>query len=177
IQTIGRAARNADGKVIMYADKMTGSMERAIAETNRRREKQVAYNDDHGITPQTVKKNVEDILQGLYQGTADEARITAKIGREAEGKTGSNLQSVMDGIRKDMQKAAENLEFEEAARLRDELRRLETMELAVADDPLARQSTLERKVAEAEAAKGRSTAGRAGTSGKGARGKAKRRKG
>ncbi|MEM9782018.1 MAG: helicase-related protein, partial [Pseudomonadota bacterium] len=175
IQTIGRAARNADGRVIMYADKTTGSMERAIGETTRRREKQVAYNEAHGITPQTVKKNVEDILQGLYQGTADESRITAKLDKGMEGKTGSNLAAVIEGLRKDMQKAAENLEFEEAARIRDEMQRLEKMELAVADDPLARQSALEEKVSNGQ--KGRSTAGRGGSSARGGRGRNRRRRG
>ncbi|MEM8624208.1 MAG: excinuclease ABC subunit UvrB [Pseudomonadota bacterium] len=171
IQTIGRAARNAEGKVIMYADRITGSMERAIAETDRRRDKQIAYNDENGITPQTIKKNVEDILQGLYQGTADEARVTATLDKGLEGKTGSNLAAVMDGLRRDMMKAAENLEFEEAARLRDELQRLEKMELAVADDPLARQSVLEEKAAPSA----RSTVGRAGQRGSGKSRKSRRR--
>ncbi|MEL6575417.1 MAG: excinuclease ABC subunit UvrB [Pseudomonadota bacterium] len=170
IQTIGRAARNAEGRVIMYADSITGSMERAIGETNRRRDKQIAYNEEHGITPQTIKKNVDDILQGVYQGTADESRITATLDRSVEGKTGSNLAAVMDGLRKDMMKAAENLEFEEAARLRDEIQRLEKMELAVADDPMARQSALEEKTAPA----GRSTVGRPGQRGSG---KSRRSKG
>ncbi|MEL6774930.1 MAG: helicase-related protein, partial [Pseudomonadota bacterium] len=160
IQTIGRAARNVDGRVIMYADSITGSMERAIGETDRRRDKQEAFNTANGITPQTIRKNVDDILQGLYEGSTDQERITAKV--DKGGKGGSNLAAVMDGIRKDMMKAAENLEFEEAARLRDELKRLEQMELAIADDPLARQSALEAKVEEATAATGRSTAGRPG---------------
>ncbi|MEM9855352.1 MAG: excinuclease ABC subunit UvrB, partial [Pseudomonadota bacterium] len=129
VQTIGRAARNADGRVIMYADKITGSMERALAETNRRRTKQIAYNETHGITPETVKKNVEDVLAGLYQGDVDMNRVTAKIDQPA----GGNLQAVLDGLREDMRKAAENLEFEEAARLRDEVKRLEAVDLAIAD--------------------------------------------
>ena len=79
VQTIGRAARNAEGRVIMYADKITGSMERAMRETERRRAKQLQYNADHGITPQTVKKNVEDILAGLYKGDVDMNRVTAKV--------------------------------------------------------------------------------------------------
>ncbi|MFW2541335.1 excinuclease ABC subunit UvrB [Primorskyibacter sp. 2E107] len=168
IQTIGRAARNAEGRVIMYADRMTGSMERALAETNRRREKQIAYNEEHGITPATVKKNVEDILAGLYQGDVDMNRVTAKIDDKFSG---SNLKAVLDGLRNDMRKAAENLEFEEAARLRDEVKRLEAVDLAVSDDPLARQQAVERASAEAVKAKGRSTAGKPGQ-----RGGVKRRK-
>ncbi|MCC1494699.1 excinuclease ABC subunit UvrB [Cognatishimia sp. F0-27] len=168
IQTIGRAARNADGRVIMYADRMTGSMERALAETNRRRDKQIAYNEEHGITPETVKKNVEDILAGLYKGDVDMNRVTAKVD---DNLAGSNLQAVLEGLRTDMRKAAENLEFEEAARLRDEVKRLEAVDLAVADDPLARQQAVERASAEAVKAKGRSTAGRPGQ-----RGGVKRRK-
>ena len=77
VQTIGRAARNAEGRVIMYADRITGSMERAMGETERRRTKQLAYNEKHGITPTTVKKNVEDILAGLYKGDVDMNRVTA----------------------------------------------------------------------------------------------------
>ena len=162
IQTVGRAARNADGRVIMYADKITGSMERALGETNRRREKQIAYNDANGITPETVKKNVEDILAGLYQGDTDQSRVTAKIDNQA---TGGNLQTVLEGMRDDMRKAAENLEFEEAARLRDEIKRLETVDLVVSDDPLARQYAVEKAVDDAQKAAGRSTAGRGGQRG------------
>jgi excinuclease ABC subunit B len=162
IQTIGRAARNADGRVIMYADRITGSMERALAETDRRRAKQIAYNEEHGITPATVKKNVEDILAGLYQGDVDMNRVTATIDTALAG---SNLAAVLDGLRLDMRKAAENLEFEEAARLRDEIKRLEAVDLAVADDPLARQSAVEAAAEEAVTRKGRSTAGRPGQRG------------
>ncbi len=168
IQTIGRAARNADGRVIMYADRMTGSMERAIGETNRRREKQHAYNLAHGITPMTVKKNVEDVLAGLYKGDTDMARVTAKIDPALQG---GNIQTVLEGLRLDMRKAAENLEFEEAARLRDEVKRLETVELTISDDPLTRQYAVEKAVEDAHNASGRSKAGRAGQ-----RGGARRRK-
>ena len=169
VQTIGRAARNVDGRVIMYADRITGSMERALAETNRRREKQQAYNLENGITPETVKKNVEDILAGLYKGDTDQSRVTANIETKLQG--GSNLQAVLDGLRTDMLKAAENLEFEEAARLRDEVRRLETVELAISDDPLARQSAI--NAAENEKVPGRSTAGKGGT--RAYRGKSRRK--
>ncbi|MDE0590458.1 excinuclease ABC subunit UvrB [Halocynthiibacter sp. C4] len=160
IQTVGRAARNADGRVIMYADKITGSMERAIGETNRRREKQIAYNEANGITPQTVRKNVEDVLSGLYDGDVDMNRVTAKIDAP---KVGANLAAHLEALKTDMRKAAENLEFEEAARLRDEVKRLESVELTIADDPLARQSAVEAASRDAVKSRGRSTAGKAGT--------------
>ncbi|MBN8187361.1 excinuclease ABC subunit UvrB [Salipiger thiooxidans] len=169
IQTIGRAARNAEGRVIMYADRITGSMERAMAETDRRREKQMAYNEEHGITPATVKKNVDDILAGLYQGDVDLNRVTATID---SSRAGGNLEAVLDGLRTDMRKAAENLEFEEAARLRDEIKRLEAVDLAIHDDPLARQSAVDAASEAAVKSRGRSTAGRPGQRG----GNVKRRK-
>ena len=162
VQTIGRAARNAEGRVIMYADKITGSMERAMGETERRRTKQIAYNEEHGITPETVKKNVEDVLAGLYKGDVDMNRVTATIEKPIAG---DNLAAHLDGLREDMRKAAENLEFEEAARLRDEVKRLETVDLVVSDDPLARQAVVEKAVDDAQTASGRSTAGRAGQRG------------
>ncbi|MER2509371.1 excinuclease ABC subunit UvrB [Amaricoccus sp.] len=158
IQTIGRAARNADGRVIMYADGVTGSMERAMAETNRRREKQMAYNIAHGITPETIRKNVADVLDGLFGSDTDQSRITTRIEKPM---VGANLAAHLDALRKSMLKAAENLEFEEAARLRDEIKRLEAVELAVSDDPLARQSAIDAEVD--AAAQPRSKAGRGGT--------------
>ena len=157
VQTIGRAARNVEGRVIMYADRITGSMERAMNETERRRARQIAYNQEHGITPATVKKNIDDVLSGLYDGDTDMSRVTATVDKPL---IGENLATHLEALRSDMRKAAENLEFEEAARLRDEVRRLEAVELAVADDPLARQSAVEA----ASAAGGRSTAGKAGSS-------------
>jgi len=160
IQTIGRAARNAEGRVIMYADRITGSMERAMAETDRRRAKQIAYNEEHGITPTTVKKNVEDVLAGLWQGDTDMSRVTAKVEKPM---VGANLAAHLDDLRLKMRKAAENLEFEEAARMRDEIKRLEAVDLVVHDDPLARQSAVAEAVEEAQKVKGRSTAGRAGS--------------
>ena len=162
MQTVGRAARNEKGRVIMYADRVTGSMERAIGETNRRRARQMAYNVEHGITPETVKKNVEDILAGLYQGDVDMNRVTARIEKPLAG---ANLMAHLDGLRDQMRKAAENLEFEEAARLRDEVKRLETVDLMVSNDPLTRQSAVEQAVEDARKAEGRSTAGRPGQRG------------
>ena len=159
VQTIGRAARNAEGRVIMYADRITGSMERALKETERRREKQRAYNIEHGITPETVKKNVDDVLSGLYSGDTDMARVTATIDKPL---IGDNLAAHLDSLKADMRKAAENLEFEEAARLRDEVHRLEAVELAIADDPMARQTAIEAAGEAAQKTKGRSTAGKPG---------------
>ncbi|MFN3259240.1 MAG: excinuclease ABC subunit UvrB [Pikeienuella sp.] len=157
VQTIGRAARNVDGRVIMYADRVTGSMERAMRETDRRREKQLAYNAAHGITPESIKSKIGDILGSVYERD----HVTPDIGK-GKAMVGGNLKAHLDALRKDMMKAAENLEFEEAARLRDEVRRLEAVELAVAEDPLARQSAVEAAAAP-ERAKGRSQAGKAGT--------------
>lgn len=161
VQTIGRAARNAEGRVIMYADRITGSMERAMGETDRRRERQMAYNVKHGITPETVRKNVEDIMAGAFSGDTDESRITATLDKKPL--VGANLQAHLDDLRKEMIKAAENLEFEEAARIRDEVKRLEAVELTIADDPLARQSEVDRAVNDAANKSGRSVAGKGGT--------------
>ncbi|MCA3435956.1 MAG: excinuclease ABC subunit UvrB [Rhodobacter sp.] len=162
IQTIGRAARNVEGRVILYADRITGSMDRAIRETDRRREKQVAYNLEHGITPQTIRKNIADVMAGLFQADTDMARVTAKVDSPM---VGPNLAAHLEAMRQAMRKAAENLEFEEAARLRDEVRRLEAVELAVADDPMARQSAVEEAVEASSARSGRSTGGRGGMRG------------
>ena len=139
IQTIGRAARNVDGKVIMYADKITGSIKVAIEETKRRREKQIAYNKVNKITPESIKKNVKDVLEGVFEGKTDLERITAKIDTK---KFGDNLQAHLNGMRKEMFAAAENLEFEEAARLRDEINKLEKVELSIIDNPFLRQSDI-----------------------------------
>lgn len=160
IQTIGRAARNAEGRVIMFADRVTSSMERAIGETERRRNKQIQYNIENGITPETVRKNVADIMSGVYKGDTDESRVTATI--DDPPLIGGNLVKHLDALRQQMTDAAENLEFEEAARIRDEIKRLETVELTIADDPLARQSSIEQAVEANIGSKSRSIAGRAG---------------
>jgi len=126
IQTIGRAARNVDGRVILYADKMTNSLTRALAETDRRRERQQAYNAQHGITPETVRSRISDVVGDV----AEHDYMTVGTGiADTPHLVGHNLRATIEDIEKKMRKAAADLEFEDAARLRDELRRLEAMEL------------------------------------------------
>ncbi|HEY0269461.1 MAG TPA: excinuclease ABC subunit UvrB, partial [Sphingomonas sp.] len=132
IQTIGRAARNADARAILYADRMTGSMERAIGETDRRRAKQEAFNLEHGITPATIKSNITDIVGHL----ASRDQVTVETGiADAPHMVGHNLRAYIEDLEKRMRKAAGDLEFEEAGRLRDEIRKLEQDELGIATEP------------------------------------------
>jgi excinuclease ABC subunit B len=127
IQTIGRAARNVDGRVILYADRITGSMERAMNETARRREKQQQYNLEHNITPTTIRRNIGDIIAHVSQGD----QVTVDIGDDRPHMVGHNLRGYIEELEKKMRKAASDLEFEEAGRLRDEIRQLEQEELGL----------------------------------------------
>ncbi|MDZ4364637.1 excinuclease ABC subunit UvrB [Brevundimonas sp.] len=135
IQTIGRAARNVDGRVILYADRMTGSMERAIAETNRRRERQEAYNAEHGITPESVKRDIKEILNSPYE--KDRVLIpTTGVREDAKPFIGNNFQATLKDMEARMREAASNLEFEEAGRLRDEIKKLKLLDLEFANEVL-----------------------------------------
>ena len=136
IQTIGRAARNVDGRVILYADTITGSMERAMDETNRRREKQMGYNLEHGLTPESVRSQIKDILASPYE-RGDRVTVDAGVAEQTKPFLGSNFQATLKDLEGRMREAAANLEFEEAARLRDEIKRLKLLDLEFAAEVLA----------------------------------------
>jgi len=138
IQTIGRAARNAEGRVILYADKITDSMQYAMDETKRRRDKQTAWNTQNGITPETIKKDITDILNSVYE-KAD--RVTVKAGSKETSLHGKDAATIIAELETKMRNAAANLEFEEAARLRDELKRIENKQLGLDAPGMAKSAT------------------------------------
>ena len=152
IQTIGRAARNAEGRVILYADRMTDSLRRALEETERRRAKQLAWNEAHGITPQSIRRDIADVLQSVYE--QDYVTVAPVEGADAKEFVGKDLRATIAELEKRMRAAAADLEFEEAARLRDEIKRLEALDLGL--DPAAlRPDAAGRSVREASARRDR----------------------
>ena len=150
IQTIGRAARNVEGKAILYADKKTKSIEKAIEETDRRRKLQLTYNKKNNINATSIKKEITDILESIYERDYTKINVDSSIGH--------NLKKHLKSLKKKMKEAAENLEFEEAAKIRDEIRKLEASELEIGINPKIRQSKLQDKIYP----EGRSTQGKPG---------------
>ena len=151
VQTIGRAARNLEGKVILYADKKTESINKAVKETNRRRNIQIQYNKKNNISAKTIKKDINDILDSVYE--KDYVKVSAG------SNIGGNLKKHLKALNKQMKEAASNLEFEEAAKIRDEIRKLESTELEITLNPKVKQYDLKNKLYP----KGRSTMGIPGT--------------
>ncbi len=151
VQTIGRAARNLEGKVILYADKKTESINKAIKETNRRRTIQIEYNKKNNISAKTIKKEISDILESIYE------KDYVKISKDSN--IGGNLKKHLKALNNKMKEAASNLEFEEAAKIRDEIRKLESTELEITLNPKVKQYNLKNKLYP----KGRSTMGMPGT--------------
>ena len=143
IQTIGRAARNIDGKVILYADKMTGSIERALSETERRREIQKSYNEKNGISPRSIKKNIKDILSSVY--AKDHISIETPEFFDDDMLMGNNLESHLKELNQKMIRFAEDLDFENATKIRDEIRRLEETSLKFFNDPMIRNSSDQKR--------------------------------
>ncbi|MBN34575.1 MAG: excinuclease ABC subunit B [Rhodospirillaceae bacterium] len=140
VQTIGRAARNVDGRVILYADHMTESLERAIEETNRRRDKQTAWNVENGVTPESIRRGISDVMQSVYE--ADYVTVDMGIAGEI-GEGDMTLEERLADLEKRMREAAADLEFEDAARLRDEIRRLEALDIGVREKP--KDAAMDRK--------------------------------
>ena len=151
VQTIGRAARNLEGKVILYADKKTNSINKAVKETNRRRTIQIEYNKKNKINAKSVKKDISDILESVYE------KDYVKVSKDSN--IGGNLKKHLKALNKKMKDAASNLEFEEAAKIRDEIRKLESTELEITLNPKVKQYDLKNKLYP----KGRSTMGMPGT--------------
>ena len=132
VQTIGRAARNVDGRVILYADKETESIKKAIKETDRRREIQKKFNLENNITPETIKRDISDILESIYEND----RVNVELDSENKNLVGDNLQKHIKGLKKNMIDLADDLNFEEAAKLRDEIKRLENNQLELPSNNL-----------------------------------------
>jgi excinuclease ABC subunit B len=164
IQTIGRAARNAEGRVILYADRMTNSMRNALEETDRRRAKQVEYNTKHGITPQSIIRDISDVLKSVYE---QDYVTVAPTGAEEDGPAhfvGKDLRASIAELERKMRAAAADLEFETAARMRDEIKRLENLELGLEPNLAGRsmQDAHPRRGAESQPRRGQDTQPRRG---------------